>query len=262
MAERRMFAKSIIDSDEFLNMPIAAQLLYFHLAMRADDDGFVNKPKTIMRSIGAKDDDARVLLERRYILAFSDGIVVIRHWRIHNYIRKDTYTETTYVNDKALLSFDEDAKTYEATGFDSTCAIPSTDRPRIDDTGKDNKVRLGKDSIDKYKHTAGKPDREGIKSITEAWNKAFPYMAISRMASSSKRYKMLTARIEEYGVDGVLEAIDNASNSKFLRAPNTSWFDFEWMMRPNNFPKVFEGKYTDRDDRGMLKKKEKDEWQS
>ena len=107
MAERRMFAKTIIDSDAFLEMPDSSQLLYFHLAMRADDDGFVNKPKTIMKMCGCKDDDMTLLFMKKFLIPFESGVVVIKHWKIHNYIRKDTYTETKYKEEKALLETDE-----------------------------------------------------------------------------------------------------------------------------------------------------------
>lgn len=104
MAERRMFAKTIIDSDAFLDMPMSAQALYFHLAMRADDDGFINNPRKVMRMIGAGDDDAKILLAKRFIIHFDSGVVVIKHWRIHNYIRNDRYKPTVYQEEKAQLS--------------------------------------------------------------------------------------------------------------------------------------------------------------
>ena len=104
MAERRMFAKTIIDSDAFLDMPLSAQALYFHLSMRADDDGFVNNPKKIQRMIGASDDDCKLLVLKRFILTFESGVIVIKHWRIHNYIQKDRYKETVYTKEKSMLS--------------------------------------------------------------------------------------------------------------------------------------------------------------
>ena len=107
MAERRMFAKTIIDSDAFLDMPLSTQSLYFHLSMRADDDGFVNNPKKIQRMIGASDDDLKVLLAKHFLIPFETGIVVIKHWRIHNYIQKDRYKETTYQEEKAMLEIKE-----------------------------------------------------------------------------------------------------------------------------------------------------------
>lgn len=103
MAERRMFARTIIDSDAFLDMPISAQCLYFHLGMRADDDGFVNNPKKIMRMINARDDDMRILFVKSFIIGFESGVIVVTHWKIHNYIQKDRYKPTNFCQEKALL---------------------------------------------------------------------------------------------------------------------------------------------------------------
>jgi len=102
-----MFAKSIIDTDAFLDMPASSQNLYFHLAMRADDDGFVDNPRKIQRIVGASDDDLRILIGKRYILAFDSGVIVIKHWRLHNYIRKDRYTPTLYEEEKNSLYLKE-----------------------------------------------------------------------------------------------------------------------------------------------------------
>lgn len=107
MAERRMFAKTIIDSDAFLDMPLSAQALYFHLSMRADDDGFVNNPKKIQRMVGASDDDCKLLVMKRFILTFESGIIVIKHWKIHNYIQKDRYKETVYLTERATLTLND-----------------------------------------------------------------------------------------------------------------------------------------------------------
>ena len=146
MAERRMFAKTIIDSDAFLDMPITSQLLYFHLSMRADDDGFVNKPKSIMRMIGCKDDDLLLLFGKKFLIPFESGVVVIKHWKIHNYIRRDTYTETKYKEEKATLEMDEN-NAYRLTGVDplEICDESVTGSSTQDRLGKD---RLGKVSID------------------------------------------------------------------------------------------------------------------
>ena len=140
MAERRMFAKTIIDSDAFLDMPHSTQLLYFHLSMRADDDGFINSPKNIMRMIGCKDDDLAVLVTKKFIIPFESGVVVIKHWKIHNYIAKDRYKETKYKEEKALLGIDEN-NSY------TTCIQPVYKMDTQDRLGKD-RLELGKDSID------------------------------------------------------------------------------------------------------------------
>lgn len=106
MAERRMFAKTIIDSDAFLDMPLSAQALYFHLSMRADDEGFVGNPKRIRGMIGASEDDLKLLILKRFLLAFDSGVVVVKHWKIHNYIQSDRYKETTYLEERATLTLD------------------------------------------------------------------------------------------------------------------------------------------------------------
>jgi hypothetical protein len=102
-----MFAKTIVLSDAFLDMPLSARCLYFTLGMLADDDGFVNNPKSIMRQAGASLDDMNLLIGKRFILTFDSGIIVIKHWRIHNYIQKDRYKESKYIEEKATLMVDE-----------------------------------------------------------------------------------------------------------------------------------------------------------
>ena len=130
MAERRMFAKTIVLSDAFLDMPLSARCLYFTLGMLADDDGFVNSPKSIMRQAGASTDDLNLLMAKRFILAFDSGIIVIKHWRIHNYIQKDRYKESKYIEEKATLTLDQNGAYTECIQDVSTL---------------DTQVRLGKD---------------------------------------------------------------------------------------------------------------------
>lgn len=141
MAERRMFAKTIIDSDAFLDMPLSTQVLYFHLSMRADDDGFINNPKKIQRMIGCADDDLRLLLAKNFIIPFESGVCVIKHWKIHNYIRNDRYKPTVYSEEMARLSCKENgAYTIGIPG-----GIPNGYQMETQDRlGKD---RLGQDRI-------------------------------------------------------------------------------------------------------------------
>lgn len=114
MAERRMFAKTIVLSDAFLDMPLSARCLYFTLGMFADDDGFVNSPKGIMRQAGCSEDDMKVLLAKKFLLAFDSGVIVVKHWRINNYLQKDRYTPTKYGDEKAMLTLDENGAYREA----------------------------------------------------------------------------------------------------------------------------------------------------
>lgn len=107
MGNRRMFSKKITDTDRFLDMPASAQNLYFHLNMHADDDGFLGNAKTIKRMVGASDDDLKLLVTKQFLIPFDDGVVVIKDWRIHNYIRSDRYRSTIYTDHKNSLQINE-----------------------------------------------------------------------------------------------------------------------------------------------------------
>ncbi|QDJ07619.1 DNA replication protein [Enterococcus faecalis] len=146
-----MFAKTIIDSDAFLDMPLSTQSLYFHLSMRADDDGFINNPKKIQRMVGCGDDDLKLLMAKRFILVFDSGVIVIKHWKIHNYIRNDRYKPTLYQEEKAELA-EKNSKAYTF----KTEVIESENRLGIPDDNRmgyqmDTQVRLGKDRLVKDK---------------------------------------------------------------------------------------------------------------
>ena len=151
MAERRMFAKTIIDSDAFLELPITAQLLYFHLSMRADDDGFCNKPRAIMNMIGAKNDDMKALRDNKFVIIFDNGVTVIKHWRIHNYIRKDPYSETKYKFEKSTLYLDENnAYSVNPQFRDESVTSPSTERQRaVNEPSTQDRLGNSKDSLNK-----------------------------------------------------------------------------------------------------------------
>lgn len=133
MALRRLFSLKIVDSDSFLDMPLSSQLLYFQLGMRADDDGFVN-PRKIMRMINASDDDLKILLSKRFLLSFENGVVVIKHWLIHNTIQKDRYTPTLYAEQKKLLLVKENGAYSECKQNDNILI---------------SEVKLSKDKISK-----------------------------------------------------------------------------------------------------------------
>lgn len=170
MADRRMFSKTIIDSDTFLDMPLSAQALYFHLSMRADDDGFINNPKKIQRMIGASDDDCRLLIMKQLIIAFDSGVIVIKHWRLHNYIQKDRYKPTLYQNEKSTLELDE-SKVY-------TKCIQ-------DVSNMDTQVRLGKVRLGKVKESEDKPHSQKK-----------PYGEFKNVFLTDDEYKLL---IEQFG---------------------------------------------------------------
>ncbi len=164
MAERRMFAKTIIDSDAFLDMPLSTQALYFHLSMRADDDGFVNNPKKIARMIGADDDSLKLLVLKNFIIVFDTGVIVIKHWRIHNYIQKDRYKETVYKEERASLTVKENgAYTQSDTGCIQAVSIVDTQ----DRIGKDSKGKVRDTDAAKPKARFVPPSVEEVRAYCE-----------------------------------------------------------------------------------------------
>ena len=140
-----MFTKRITESDAFLDMPSSTQMLYFHFSMNADDDGFVNNPKKIQKMCGASDDDFKLLIAKSFIILFDSGIIVIKHWKMHNYIQADRYRPTDYVEEKSMLGIKSNkAYTLDVSKMDTECIQNGY-------IGKDSigKVSIDKDSIDK-----------------------------------------------------------------------------------------------------------------
>ena len=144
MAERRMFAKTIIDSDAFLDMPLSTQALYFHLSMRGDDEGFINNPKKVQRMIGASEDDLKLLIAKNFIIPFESGVVVVKHWKIHNYIRGDRMKKTVYQEEKALLD-EKDNGAYTLVDLCQTDVSQVSDRCQH----RLGKVSIVEDSVEK-----------------------------------------------------------------------------------------------------------------
>ena len=190
MAERRMFAKTIIDSDIFLDMPLSTQALYFHLSMRADDDGFINNPRKIQRMIGASDDDLKLLLAKSFLIPFDSGIVVIKHWRIHNYIQKDRYKETMFLEEKKQLGIKKN-KEYI---LEKNEVYPQC----IQDVYiMDTQVRLDKDSIDKDSIDKDSIDKDSIDkdNISETES---PTQAQKSVKHKYGEYKHVMLKDSEY----------------------------------------------------------------
>lgn len=125
MAGRRMFTDKVVESDAFTDMPLSAQALYFHFNMEADDDGFVNNPKRICRSLGASEDDLKLLIAKRFLLSFDSGIIAVKHWRMHNLLRKDRYTETQYKEEKNMLILKDNGAYTEADNHLATTWQPN-----------------------------------------------------------------------------------------------------------------------------------------
>jgi hypothetical protein len=250
MAERRMFAKTIIDSDAFLEMPATAQMLYFHLAMRADDDGFINNPKRIMRMIGSGDDDLKLLILKKFIIPFESGVVVIKHWRINNYLRTDRYKETAYIDEKSRLEIKENgAYTLIESGMD-TAGIPNGYQCETQDRiGKD---RIGKVSIEVSNDTlspCGDPHAPlDYKSIVATFNSTCHSLPKVRNITEQRKkaIKRTAKQVEDAG--GFSALFEKVESSDFLSGRNGGWngCGFDWILKPANLTKILEGNYDNR----------------
>lgn len=264
MANKRMFTMKIVDTDAFLDMPLSTQCLYFHLNMRADDDGFIGNPKRIEKIIGANDDDLKLLIAKRFVILFDDGVIVIKHWRMHNTLSRDRYIETSYTDEKKKLLL-KDNGSYSLTNgnsIDDTKLIERSNRQtqnrrKIDvqkthsdiDKDIDSDIELDKEKDIKdlivSKDTIRQTD---VQRIIDEWNtlEEFGITPVKRM--TPKREQAVKARIRQNCVEDILEAIENIRRSTFLQGQNKNgWMvTFDWFLKPGNFAKVFEGQYADK----------------
>ena len=205
MAERRMFTKKITESDAFLEMPSSAQNLYFHLNMEADDDGFVNAPKRVMRTVGASEDDFKLLLVKKFILLFESGIIVIKHWRMHNLLRHDRYHPTQYQEEYKMLTLDEENKYHWGTLENNEEQQEISWQPNgnqmatEDRIGKDSKGKVSKHIYGEYKNVL-LSDEELEKLKTEFpndWEQRIETVS-EYCASTGKSYKNYLATIRKW----------------------------------------------------------------
>lgn len=241
MGEHRMFALKIIDSDAFLDMSASAQNLYFHLAMRADDDGFISAPKKIMRIIGASIDDLRLLAEKRFILTFDTGIVVIKHWRIHNYIAKDRYTPTVYKEEKEKLFIKSNGVyTDHERGDDGSMYTPCIQVDNIAYTNRIQKINkpytkriqnvdTSKDKLSKDKISKSNSPKPAASDVpTEATTLSQLLVSLHQSNIDSK-YNPAGKQVEKWAED-----ID-----KLNRLDGRSWKEIEevirWVKTSGNF---------------------------
>ena len=172
MAERRMISKKITDTDAFLDMPLTTQALYFHFLQNADDDGFVGSPNSIMRKVGASKNDYDLLMVKRFIIVFDSGICVIKHLRIHNYIQKDRYVETTFLKEKAQLETEEN-------GAYTECIQNVSNLYAQYSIGKDSIVEdsIGKDSIEGERACTREPVHSKAQTIVDLFNGLCPSLS-------------------------------------------------------------------------------------
>lgn len=200
-----MFSPDIVESDAFLDMPVSSQSLYFHLGMYADDDGFVS-PKRIMRMIGVSDDDIKVLVSKRFVLPFDNGVVVIKHWKINNLVRKDWYKETQYVEQKKTLLIKENGAYTDNTSHKKLVNETTTSSVTVR-SRRLGKVRLGKDTIQATETVAGeKPKFNDLgKEIIKAFTEFNP--ACGKYYGNKTQRGACDRLIAQYGLEQVFKVI-------------------------------------------------------
>lgn len=210
MANKRMFTMKIVDSDAFLDMPLSSQCLYFHLNMRADDDGFIDNPKRIMKVVGASEDDLKLLIAKRFVLAFDNGVIVIKHWRMHNTLSQNRYHQTQYLDEKSMLKLKENGSYSFEIGMniDDEKLIEMSKRQSrrtIDEqeTDADLGLGLGSDSdIDSEQDI----DSDLIKEIVDYLNLA---LGTNYRHTTKKTVTCIKARLnEKFTVDDFKTVID------------------------------------------------------
>jgi len=222
VAQRRMFSKKVTDTDTFLDMPLSTQALYFHLNMHADDDGFIDNTKTIQRMIGSSDDDRKLLVAKQFIIPFENGLVVIKDWRVHNYIQGDRYHKTQYINEKSQLVVEENniytKRVQDVSNMDTQVRL-----------GKD---RLGKDSKD-ILSSSDEPDHVPYKEIVDYLNEK---TGSKYRSSGSKTKSLIKARTNEgFSLDDFKTVIEK-------KAKEWSDTNMEKYLRPETlFGTKFEG---------------------
>ena len=256
MAQRRMFSKKVTDTDVFLDMPLSAQALYFHLNMHADDDGFIDNMKMIQRMIGSSEDDRKLLIAKQLIIPFENGVVVIKDWRVHNYIRKDTYNKTMHMDKLEQLDVNDSGQ------YEQKNEVMLTSRRRdVDETS--TQVRIGKErlgEVSKYivEQDFIFPDYLSEKSIesvkkgnTENYEFRIPIAYLNQKANRNYKFieksiKLVKARFNEgFTLDDFKHVIEvktdewiNDNNmSKYLRPETLFGTKFEGYLNQKNTKK-------------------------
>lgn len=233
MAEKRMFTQKIIDSDAFLDMPLSTQALYFHLNMRADDDGFVNNPKRIQRTVGASEDDLKLLIAKRFLICFENGVIVIKHWRMHNTLKSDRYRPTQYQEEYALLEV-KGNKAY--TERQDIPVLPAKCEAETEwsqpGSTLEPQYSIDKNSIDKEKNSIGENKAIYTEIVSYLNDKA----GTKYRASAEKTKKLIHARLAEGFTLDDFKAVIDKKCAEWLGT------DYEKFLRPETlFGTKFEG---------------------
>lgn len=249
MAERRMFTRKLTDSDVFLDLPLSAQMLYVHFNMHADDDGFVNNPKRIIRAVKARETDLKNLIRNGFVIAFDSGVIAITHWKAHNTIKPDRYTKTQYRDEFAQLVLQTN-KTYTLRKTDPKCMNAETEEtdshePYLAGSQMDPQERINQIKVNQYREAEEK-NNAVYGDIVDLYNCICT--SFTKVQSlTNERINAINICLENFSKDDCLIVFEKAEASPFLKNHNGGWtVDFDWLMKTENFVKTLEGKYDDK----------------
>ena len=228
-AEKRMFAKSIVLSDAFLDMPMSARCLYFTFGMLADDDGFVGNPKSIMRQCGATEDDMKILIAKRYVLVFESGVIVIKHWRVNNYLRSDRHVDTTYKEEMQMLTVKENGSYTEK---DKSLGVPPA--YHIDTQNSIDKNSIDKNSIELIAPPSNDSDAEVFDKLPCLSNQIY-IIHTEEVETYRKRFPAVD--VEQELRNAVSWAEANPKNRKTLSGAKR--FLTNWLIKAQNRSRAY-----------------------
>ena len=249
MANKRMFTMKIVDTDAFLDMPLSTQCLYFHLNMRADDDGFLNNAKKVMKIIGANQNDYDLLVAKSFVIQFDDGICVIKHWRINNYLRKDRYTETIYQEEKAMLTIQPNGR-YSLK--DSSCEIDDLPLgiPVCNQSDTQNRIDKNREEKNSIYSAEKLHDEQSLDDFFESIWKLYPIKKGKGQVSKTKKKALQRIGYEQISrcVERFLKDMSDAGRdrkywmhgSTFFNSGYVDYLDENWELEANETESVGE----------------------
>ena len=256
MGNHRMFANSVIDSDRFLDMPLTTQALYFHLGMKADDDGFIGSPKKLLRGVNCSEDDLKLLIAKGYLISFDSGVVAVAHWNVNNSIRKDRKKDTFYKAEMEMLCSENGV--YSIDNDRGNC-LTTNCQPIDNQMTAQEKVREDKISKDKISKENKEKEKGFDPSLSDSLSENIDYDSVMYSFNSicvtlAPADSMTPSRRQAVDIAaGILgdvtfeELFARVNNSGFLSGSSGKWHGcgFDWILKPESLKKILSGAYDD-----------------
>lgn len=260
MGDHRMFSNTIIDSDQFLDMPLTSQALYFHLGMRADDDGFVGSPKKVIRAINCSQDDLKLLIAKGYVIVFESGVIVITHFNVHNMVRKDRKKDTFFQVEKRQLQLDENKVYSVNTNADNQ--LTTICQPHVEHLTAENKLSENKLSEGKISSSTAVDGEQSYdyQAVVDKFNHICISLPKVNSLNDERRKAIKNAQkvLDDMTFDELFEKIES---SDFLTGRSGKWSCcFDWILKPTNLTKIVEGNYNNLSRRNPSNTTYSEEW--